>query len=293
MNETSIKRMKEFIAEEFEDIEEQLKEKTEIYECSAAAFDLVLRTNPVAAQQEIEYNSIVLIKSGYYITSIRNYDGNYKVGISLKLNDLSSFTLNIKEYKGDDLSTPISEIKKGDKIAFIINGNTANVDGVGNFEVSCKDLYVCDSPNDVFVYVTFSFDDEFLYLRKQSLSQLSKSATKTGKLIDRKIYEEYKASRVTNKNSGEESSGCYIATCIYGTYDCPPLWTLRRFRDDTLSSFLIGRLFIKVYYSISPYLVRWFGKKAWFQKFWKTKLDCFVNWLNKKGVKNTLYDDKH
>ena len=32
-------------------------------------------------------------------------------------------------------------------------------------------------------------------------------------------------------------SGCYIATCVYGSYDCPQVQTLRRFRDDTSWSF--------------------------------------------------------
>ena len=29
--------------------------------------------------------------------------------------------------------------------------------------------------------------------------------------------------------------GCYIATCVYGSYDCPQVWTLRRFRTACLA----------------------------------------------------------
>ncbi len=36
-----------------------------------------------------------------------------------------------------------------------------------------------------------------------------------------------------SRNSGKKN-GCYIATCVYGSYDCPEVWTLRRFRDDVL-----------------------------------------------------------
>ncbi len=32
----------------------------------------------------------------------------------------------------------------------------------------------------------------------------------------------------------KNNKGCYIATCVYGSYDCPQVWTLRRFRDYTL-----------------------------------------------------------
>ena len=32
------------------------------------------------------------------------------------------------------------------------------------------------------------------------------------------------------------SGGGYIATCVYDSYDGPPVWTLRRYRDNTLAN---------------------------------------------------------
>ena len=87
-------------------------------------------------------------------------------------------------------------------------------------------------------------------------------------------------------------NGCYVATCVYGSYDCPQVWTLRRFRDDTLGSTWYGRAFIRIYYAISPTLVKWFGKTKWFKKLWRGKLDRMVKRLNGKGVKDTPYQDK-
>lgn len=86
---------------------------------------------------------------------------------------------------------------------------------------------------------------------------------------------------------------CYIATCVYGSYDCPEVWTLRRFRDYTLVETWYGRLFIKCYYAISPTIVKWFGDTKWFKAFWKKKLDTMVFELNNKGIKNTHYQDKY
>jgi hypothetical protein len=86
--------------------------------------------------------------------------------------------------------------------------------------------------------------------------------------------------------------GCYVATCVYGSYDCPQVWTLRRYRDDTLGATWYGRLFIRTYYAISPTLVKWFGHTSWFKKLWKGKLDRMVAKLQSKGVDNTPYDDK-
>lgn len=92
--------------------------------------------------------------------------------------------------------------------------------------------------------------------------------------------------------SVDTSSGCYIATAVYGSYDCPEVWTLRRFRDYTLSETWYGRSFIKFYYTISPTIVKWFGKSEWFGKVWRAYLNRFVDNLNQKGVSNTPYHDK-
>ena len=88
------------------------------------------------------------------------------------------------------------------------------------------------------------------------------------------------------------AGGCYIATCVYGSYDCPQVWTLRRFRDNTLGSTWYGRAFIRTYYAISPTLVKWFGETKWFKKMWRGTLDRMVNNLQSKGVEDTPYDDK-
>lgn len=90
----------------------------------------------------------------------------------------------------------------------------------------------------------------------------------------------------------EEGGGCYVATAVYGTYDCPEVWTLRRYRDYELAETWHGRLFIKAYYAISPTIVKWFGDTAWFKKMWKGKLDRMVSNLQQKGFENTPYEDR-
>lgn len=87
-------------------------------------------------------------------------------------------------------------------------------------------------------------------------------------------------------------SGCYVATAVYGSYDCPEVWTLRRFRDQRLAETAFGRAFIRLYYAISPTVVRWFGKTAAFNKFFRKRLDRLVARLQREGMENTLYRDK-
>lgn len=97
---------------------------------------------------------------------------------------------------------------------------------------------------------------------------------------------------LANEYKYGKSGGCYVATYIYGSYDCPQVWSLRRFRDYTLASTWYGRLFIRTYYAVSPTLVRWFGHTKWFKNFWKVLLDKMVTKLQENGVESTPYQDK-
>ena len=85
----------------------------------------------------------------------------------------------------------------------------------------------------------------------------------------------------------------YVATAVYGSYDCPQVWTLRRYRDYKLDSTWYGRLFIRLYYATSPTLVKWFGHTSWFKKMWKGKLDRMVERLRDEGYEDTPYNDKY
>ena len=93
--------------------------------------------------------------------------------------------------------------------------------------------------------------------------------------------------------SNPSSGPCYVATAVYGSYDCPEVWTLRRFRDCTLDETWYGRLFIKAYYATSPTFVKYFGNVKLFKSQGKKLLDRWVAKLNKKGYENTPYDDKY
>jgi len=94
----------------------------------------------------------------------------------------------------------------------------------------------------------------------------------------------------TPKQAGEKK-GCYVATAIYGSYNCPQVWTLRRFRDDVLGKSWYGRMFIRVYYTSSPFAVKWFGRSEWFCGLCKKVLDGFVMKLRGRGVSDLFYED--
>ena len=88
-----------------------------------------------------------------------------------------------------------------------------------------------------------------------------------------------------------KAGGCYIATAIYGSYDCPEVWVLRRFRDRYLLKTIVGTLFVKVYYSISPSLVKKYGGSTWFNRFFSIPINYLVRMLRANGISGEPYRD--
>lgn len=97
---------------------------------------------------------------------------------------------------------------------------------------------------------------------------------------------------IENGQQKKEEDGCYIATSVYGSYDCPQVWVLRRFRDFKLYKNPFGRVFIHFYYKISPYLVEKIGNTELFERFWRKYLDKLVNNLINKGFSDEPYKDR-
>lgn len=76
-------------------------------------------------------------------------------------------------------------------------------------------------------------------------------------------------------------TGCYIASCVYGSYNANEVLQLRSYRDNILTKNIFGRIFIDVYYLISPKIVLTLGRFYTFRKLSKLFLDRLINSLNK------------
>lgn len=85
-----------------------------------------------------------------------------------------------------------------------------------------------------------------------------------------------------DKNKKKSGKGaCYIATAVYGSYNCNKVMTLRKFRDEYLEKRLWGKIFISIYYKISPKLVKIIKKNSWIENKIRTILDHIIVKLNK------------
>lgn len=166
------------------------------------------------------------------------------------------------------------------------------------------------SARDHYKHHVFSnWDDNYYYslgtrdiLKKQRTSILSNIADIRRKLIDQIIKDsEEKAEADKRPEPVKESQqpetpakadGCYIATSVYGSCDCPEVRVLRRYRDVVLRANPLGRLFVRIYYAVSPFLVKRFGKTAWFQKLWRRLLDAKIAALRAEGISGGAYRDR-
>ncbi|MBE7007110.1 MAG: hypothetical protein E7424_08230 [Ruminococcaceae bacterium] len=113
--------------------------------------------------------------------------------------------------------------------------------------------------------------------RKKQWNSTTKSLKSTG--------------RAVKKGWKKGKKACYVATCVYGSYDCPEVWVLRRFRDTVLDESILGKAFISVYYSVSPTIVKFAGNSEIIRMHWKRVLDKMVERLKRKGFDDKPYKD--
>lgn len=57
------------------------------------------------------------------------------------------------------------------------------------------------------------------------------------------------------KKGGKEKSGCFIVTSAFESSNCYEVIILSQFRDQKLNKNWLGKKLIKIYYTLSPYLV--------------------------------------
>lgn len=139
------------------------------------------------------------------------------------------------------------------------------------------------------VSISSEYIDKYEYLFKRTKN------SKHGRYKYEHPYSTFESSSSSSSSSSSNSSsgGCYIATCVYGSYDCPEVWTFRRYRDYYLDEHWWGRCFIKIYYAMSPTLVKWFENTKWFKRLFKNFLEKKLVKLKEKKYEDTPYNDKY
>ena len=130
-------------------------------------------------------------------------------------------------------------------------------------------------------------------LYKQAITTLYSNSALVANNAELITSELKKIREVDSAYNLPKRKGCYIATCIYGSYDCPQVWTLRRYRDTTLADTWYGRVFIRAYYKTSPSIVKWLGNKDRFKSFCYRALNRTIERLNNRGFSSLPYEDRN
>ena len=268
-----------------------------IYLFNMVAESLLIQVNDFPNASDVEEKNTMIAVNFAYIGEINFNRKNYQVAYKFFR-------------KAGDYRTLVSSVYHIALMCYKGLGMEKDVEGaIIGFDTIPEDPSQGDFSNDEVVYITNTnyylgliyatepgFED-----KEKAIKRLKKAQMLGYKISDGEINsiiqsmggkesvqstpDKYEAPK--NSSSG----GCYVATCVYGSYDCPPVWTLRRFRDNILSNSVLGRLFIKVYYATSPTAVRLFGNQKWFHALFKAPLDKLVKKLQQSGVESTPYND--
>lgn len=269
-----------------------------------------------------KYYDMILIKdpgsweANYYVVYFKSM-GCKIAGIWSAANDMANCQSSVLGLIHDRIQDP-NEQQKAVTEVYLRNVNIATMlfsaakNHYEGIDTQIQSNYTQEYLNNAAAsaQIMYNFGDELDKLFEGRFSVESIQAWKSG--IDiHKQYVKYLADKQGNINLinsyGDKirkydssfvnpevnTSSCYVATSIYGSYDCPEVWALRRFRDFTLDETLLGRCFIKTYYAISPTLVKLFGNTSWFKGMWKPVLDKMVKKLQNNGVESTPYQDKY
>ncbi len=102
-------------------------------------------------------------------------------------------------------------------------------------------------------------------------------------LIKSKIGLKYKTTdsqeHVSTTEESNSKSDCFIATVVYESGNAKEVEVLRKWRDQSLSNTIIGRLFIKTYYKIGPFLALIIKCIPLLKKPFRRTLDNFIEYI--------------
>lgn len=151
--------------------------------------------------------------------------------------------------------------KRNDRRTFKIS-RIVSVDGI-------TDTPVLSSPKQPKSAYTGNASIDRNYVNRRMRRTISSSAPS---------YSSYSSSNTEHYSgsSNQKSEGCYIATMAYGDYDHPQVLALRKYRDTILKQSVVGRLFIRIYYWTSPYLVKILSGRESINKIIRYLLDRIV-----------------
>lgn len=108
------------------------------------------------------------------------------------------------------------------------------------------------------------------------------SIEKTVESVYRILNEYYKhkdGGKLLDFALNPKKSGCFIATAAYGTPFATEINILRQWRDSFLLNHILGKMFVKTYYTISPPIAEYISKRDKLRAIVRLALNPYVKFL--------------
>jgi hypothetical protein len=125
--------------------------------------------------------------------------------------------------------------------------------------------------------------------REQALKAAEQKRLNNEKRIEelkKKKYREYVSQGVSERDAREKaetearrevSGGCFIASAAFESPEAPQVNFLRLWRDDVLLPRWYGRVFVSVYYAVSPGLAAVIRNSVFLRRVTRSVLESFCN----------------
>lgn len=132
--------------------------------------------------------------------------------------------------------------------------------------------------------ILFSLSNSVDLLNDRGIEVLNQGIAKYVQISEMEGVEELNSIDV--KNVKFKSSGCFIATAVYGSPYANEVILLKEFRDNWLLPFKLGKIFVAFYYWFSPPIANKIAKSNSLKAFAKSTLIIplikLANHLNRK-----------
>jgi hypothetical protein len=162
-----------------------------------------------------------------------------------------------------------------------VNGFNVRVEKKLSYEKSRKQREILDwiltSESDIYVKKIGERKVEYLTWEFDSIDEVVEAVYR---ILDEYYgYNEDSRLRDYALAVKKEKKLCFIASAVYETPFAEEIRVLRYWRDTFLQNSVIGRLFIKIYYGISPPLANYISKKEKLRSIIRKLLTLYVKFL--------------
>jgi len=228
------------------------------------------------------------LKYGFYFFSLEKkidhfYDVYEKKNFELILTEYPLIVFDTNGKLISVRSIPDNEVPKREKIYNYHTGRISIIDISTNIFKKNKYIFLSDHPKDIEFYMkidSLSYHEKLNYELFKSFELRNFERRRNGRndlnYIEKFLNDLDEFERIEKAIYHQKDEHCYVATMVYKDIDHPKLRMLRDFRDQTLSNFQIGKIFIIQYYKYSPAFVDRFRNNILIIAISKALIETFL-----------------